>query len=502
MGKIRRPTSGSAVTSFFDWNCLVSSLQLCAMSDQPNVFAGVKARQSRPKPPWGWITLIVAMLVGAAILFSPLAGKIKRGLLSLRADTRRNTQEEADLERQVENRLRAEFEQELAEKMREIRNRQPTTPPATPPAVETPEVVPPVSLSGVDVTTLRSGIPFETEVVIAEGTVASKERIDKNSYKAEYKLTVKVPQPAKTLAELQKVSPDIEKILPKLPQLLEKSLVSPQYQTLYDNKIIRIKKDATLLQELLSKHNFYDLETILHLRDPVTNRRVFFMQSEMDVVSDGSDGDRLATMPAEIVESTNYQPFTSYGWKKSGTTPNPMIAGWEKRIASAQQELALPTTTSSRKTWLKERSDYLKRGIEDMKARSFLVAEYDPFIVMPVHIITASSDPYAPRVGDYAVVIHEKKLYPAIVGDGGPTFKAGEASLRLAKEINPRATPYNRPVSDLKVTYLVFPNSREEERSAPDYEKWRKRCEELLSEIGGVGAGYTLHTWTNTFPTP
>lgn len=71
-----------------------------------------------------------------------------------------------------------------------------------------------------------------------------------------------------------------------------------------------------MLQELLSKHNFYDLETILHLRDPATNRRVFLMQSEMDVVSDGSDGDRLATMPAEIVESTNYQPFTSYGWKK------------------------------------------------------------------------------------------------------------------------------------------------------------------------------------------
>ena len=207
-------------------------------------------------------------------------------------------------------------------------------------------------------------------------------------------------------------------------------------------------------------------------------------------------------MPAEIVESANYQPFTSYGWKKTGTTPNPMIAGWEKRIGNANEELALPATTSARKTWLKERISYLKRGIEDMKARSFLVAEYDPFIVMPVHIITATNDPYAPRVGDYAVVIHEKKLYPAIVGDGGPTFKAGEASLRMAKELNPRATPYNRPVSDLKVTYLVFPNSREEERTAPDYVKWRKRCEELLAEIGGIGEGYSLHTWANTFPAP
>jgi len=474
------------------------------MKDETDVFAGVKARQQRGRIPWVWLTLIVAIVSGMIVLFSPLAGKIKRGLLSLRADQRRSTQEEADLERQIENRLRAEFEQELAAKMREIREstRAPQTTPAVPTADLPPAPEPVVTPSGVDVRTLRSGIPFQSEVVIASGQQASKERTDKDSYKAEYKLTVKVPQPAKTLAELQKVSPDIEKILPKLPQLLEKSLVSPNFQVIYNNKISRIKKDANLLQELVSKHNFYDLETMLHLRDPATNRRVFLMQSEMDVVSDGSDGDRLATMPPEIVESTNYQPFTSYGWKKTGTTPNPMIAGWEKRITNAKEEMALPATTAARKAWLKERIEYLTRGIQDMKARSFLVAEHDPFIVIPVNLLTASNDSYAPRIGDYAVVIHNKKLYPAIVGDGGPTYKVGEASLRLAKEINPRATPYSRPESDLKVTYLVFPGSRDEERSAPDYEKWKKRCEELLGEIGGLAPGYALHTWTNTFPTP
>jgi hypothetical protein len=137
-----------------------------------------------------------------------------------------------------------------------------------------------------------------------------------------------------------------------------------------------------------------------------------------------------------------------------------------------------------------------------MKARSFLIAEYDPFIVMPVHILSAANDAYAPKVGDYALVIHEKKIYPAIVGDGGPTFKVGEASLRLAKEINPKANPYSRPVSDLKVTYLVFPNSRDETRSAPDYAAWGKRCKELLDEIGGLGTGYELHVWENILPTP
>jgi len=225
------------------------------------------------------------------------------------------------------------------------------------------------------------------------------------------------------------------------------------------------------------------------------------MQSEMDVVSDGSDGDRLPSMPDEIVNSTNYQPFTSYGWKKQTTTPNPMVVGWEKRVANATEELAVATTTSERKTWLRDRIAYLKRGIADLKARSFLIADHDPFIVMPVHLLSAN-DPFAPKIGDYAVVIYQGKLYPCIVGDGGPTYKVGEGSLRLAKELNPRTTPYSRPESDLKITYLVFPGSREEQRSAPDYAAWARRCGELLEEIGGIGSDYKLHEWSNTLPPP
>src|SRR5690606_29762817 len=221
----------------------------------------------------------------------------------------------------------------------------------------------------------------------------------------------------------------------------------------------------------------YDCETILNLRHPASGRRVFLLQAEMDVVSDGSDGDRLATMPDEIVNSTHYQPFTSYGWPKKTRVPNPMVAGWEKRIGNANRELADPATTAERKTWLRNRIAYLKRGIADMKGRSFLIAEYDPFIVIPVNLLTAG-DPFAPKAGDYAVVVHGRKLYPAIVGDGGPTFKVGEASLRMAKEINPRASPYSRPESDLVVTYLVFPGTRDERRGPPDYERWRARCGE------------------------
>ena len=141
----------------------------------------------------------------------------------------------------------------------------------------------------------------------------------------------------------------------------------------------------------------------------------------------------------------------------------------------------------------------LKRGIDDMKAHSFLIAEHDPFIVISVDkIIAARKDADAPGVGDYVAVIHENKIYPAIVGDGGPTFKAGESSLRLAKEINPIATSYHRPVSSLGVTYLVFPGTALKPRRAPDYELWHNECAKLLDEIGGLGEGYTLHRWEDT----
>jgi hypothetical protein len=150
---------------------------------------------------------------------------------------------------------------------------------------------------------------------------------------------------------------------------------------------------------------------------------------------------------------------------------------------------------------LKDRLETLKRGIEDMKARSFLIAEYDPFIVLPTSVLS-SSDSFAPKVGDFAVVVFGEKLYPAIVGDGGPIFKVGEASLRMAVELNKKASSYSRPVSDLKVTYVVFPGSRDEQKGPPDYAKWRDRCKELLTEAGGLGEGYEIHTWEDLIPKP
>jgi hypothetical protein len=363
-----------------------------------------------------------------------------------------------------------------------------------------PEAPPPQSAPALitDVRQLRSGIPFQVEVSMEPGTLASRERVDGQSYTARYELGVRVPSPARTMEELEQSSPDLKKILPGLESMLATAIVSPWYHSLYQNKTERLKRDAVLLNQVLTKHNFYDCETILHLKTD-DGRPVFLMQAEMDVVSDGSDGDRMPVMPEEIVNSTHYQPFTSYGWKKQTATPNPMLAGWEKRIASGEQELEDPASTEERKRWLRSRIAYLKRGSEDLKARSFLIAEYDPFIVIPVHWLT-SKEAYAPKVGDYAVVVHKGKIYPSIVGDGGPTFKVGEASLRMAKEIQANASPYRRPVSDLTVTYVVFPGSREAKKGPPDYTLWRQQCHDLLETMGGVGDGFLLHDWQNLIP--
>ncbi|MES2657841.1 MAG: glycoside hydrolase family 75 protein [Verrucomicrobiota bacterium] len=440
-------------------------------------------------------------LFGIALVASGNLAKVKSALKDIFSPKPAAiaSPDKQDIFRQAEAQIRAEAEERydrdiaaLKKKLEDAEKQLSEKPdePAAPPEPELGTVT--------DVRKLRSGIPFKTEVKIEKGGIASKERTDDSSYTATYQLSLRVPAPAKTLAELETSNPELSKILPGLPSLVEKAQVSPWFNKLYENKTGRVRRDANTLNELLTKHNIYDCETILNFQSE-KGRKVFFLQAEMDVVSDGSDGDRLPTMPDDIVNSPHYQPFTSYGWPKKSQTPNPMIAGWEKRITAAQKELAASSTPAARKTWLRDRIQYLKRGIEDLKARSFLIADYDPFIVVPIDILGAN-DAYSPNVGDYAVVVFGKKLYPAIVGDGGPTFKVGEASLRFARELNPKANSYNRPVSDLKISYLIFPGSRDAERSAPDYEKWRQRCHELLGEIGGVGDGYQLHQWQDTLP--
>ena len=476
----------------------------------PNEIEGVSwTPRPRRGVPWVRFGIFILLCSLAVLPFTAIPGRLIGELRQWRREMRKQTTEkpaippEADLSRSEDGRAAeaaarmqteiASLEQQLEAARGKLARLEAQS--ARPPATDEASTVS-------DVRKLRSGIPFKTEIKVDKGTVASKERVDKDSYTAFYRLKVRAPVPARSLKELESATPGLGKLLPGLPALLAKGKISPFFQQLYKAKTDRLRRDATRLNVLLSKHNFYDCQTILYLASPKNGRRVFLMQAEMDVVSDGSDGDRLSEMPGSIVNSTHYQPFTSYGWPKQTKTPNPMIAGWEQRIGNARRELADPKTSSARKKWLRSRIAYLKRGISDMKYRSFLIAEYDPFIVIPVTLLSRKGDPFAPKVGDYAVVVHGSKLYPAIVGDGGPSFKVGEASLRLAKAINPKSTPYSRPVSDLTVTYLVFPNSRDAKKGPPDYAAWHAKCARLLDEIGGLAKGASLHEWKDLLPKP
>ena len=84
-----------------------------------------------------------------------------------------------------------------------------------------------------------------------------------------------------------------------------------------------------------------------------------------------------------------------------------------------------------------------------------------------------------------------------------PAPPAKSAKLRSAspQELNPLATSENRPVSALKITYLVFPGTAEHPFAPPDLAHWHDRVDALLKEAGG----YTgqLFAWKDlTVPPP
>ena len=362
--------------------------------------------------------------------------------------------------------------------------------------VPVPGRSPGVGASSYDARQLFNGIRLEAKVEKTAGRAASFERVDEGSYVVDLTLRVRAPKPVATLEGLAAQQSRIHEILPGLAAMLPTAVVAPYFDQIYANKEQRLRRDLLLLNRVLSRHNYFDCETILQLAHPETGRRVLLVQSEMDVVSDGSDGDRLPEMPQSIVESDNYQPSTSYRWPKQTETPNPLLAGIEKRLKQAEEDYAVPGLTAERNRQLRATLAECKARIVELKTRSFLIAEYDPFIVLPVFLVTdRSANPFAPRIGDYAVVLHDGRAYPAIVGDAGPDFKTGEASLRIAREIQPGCSPYVRPINDLKATYLVFPGTVPEEKKAPDYAAWHARCTELLGEIGGLGGGVVLHQW-------
>ena len=344
----------------------------------------------------------------------------------------------------------------------------PPFPPALPEKVE--------SGSFENFVTLSRGLNLRNNLIFNTGSTASQDRKKKQAYMIRMELELLLPHAAQG-DELLHANPLLKKTLAQYDALMQHAVVSRWFHSLYLHKQNNIRKSMTKLSQPLDRHNFYDTDTILEITAPASQRRALWIQADMDVVSDGSDGDRMPTMPEEIRKSDYYQPTTSYRWKKRTSTPNPLLARWEAKLAKLQKEK--PRNNSA--------IDNAQRVIWDLKKYSYLLAQWDPFIVIPLTLKEGRNDSFRPQPGDYVAVIVGKRVFPAIVGDYGPRHKTGEASLRLAKLINPKSGVYSRPISSLEASYIIFPKTAEAEPGPIDYERLNARCKELLDELGGLG---------------
>lgn len=453
--------------------------------EQTNEIRAVRLQRRSRK---GCLLLLVATALLSAftmmliLVFTPLGSRIKRGLVTMMREIRQPEIVERIVEREVEREVIREVPVEAE-------------PPQPPPTGFIPR-------REIDVANVFNGVHVHSEMILEQGGFATIEREDPESLLARFELVVRVPEPNDCLETLSRINQNLPHMLPGLEAMMREAKVSPYYHKLYENKTNRMRNSLARLDRILDRHNFFDLETILELTHPGTGARALLIQSEMDTCTDGSDGDRMPHLDDYITMSANYQPFTSYGWQKTTSQPNPLLPRWEQRLKDLEEEFAIPGLPVERNRQLRADIDYAKRAIADLKRRSFLVAEKDPYMVVSLAMLGDHADhPHGPQIGDYAVIIHDDKIYPCIVGDAGPTFKMGEASLKIAREINENSSPYSRPVSDLKVTYIVFPGSNEG-RSQPDLDHWHQRISELLEGIGGIGESYELHRWPDPFAKP
>lgn len=322
------------------------------------------------------------------------------------------------------------------------------------------------------------------------------------------KMEIARPRAAKTADELATVNPNLLTLLPGFRDLMKTAEVSSRFTELYDRKIYLIKRG-----DYPTSHNFFDCETILRLEHPKSGRKVLLVQADMDVVTDGSDPGRASKLADyNLARSSDwYLPETSYSWGlSSGSEKNPFLDYYPKAVAELQKMRAdvLKKAESDKGIIWREILKAYDDQIYRMKARGmgsgtrgglgsrrYLLATRDPFVVLPAPWVNKSAE-WSPQTGDYAAVVYKNKIYPAILGDAGPKDKVGEASLRLARKLNPKADGKTRAISDVTVTYLFFPKTRSSFKE-PDLKLWRDKVMGYLKEIGGISEASVLHDWSS-----
>lgn len=375
------------------------------------------------------------------------------------------------------------------------------TPSATPAPSPTPTPIPAIPRKPLATAKLFNGLALQAKVLAEiSPELASQDRRDIEAYQVEITVRARLPRPGTTAGDFLKNDPLLLGTFNDFDRVLADAKVSPFFEKLYALKLAQVERDLGRLDAILARHNFFDCETILNLQNPSTARRALLAVGDMDVNVDGSDGDRNVTVDGS---SQFFLPQTSYRWLKQTGRENPFVPVEQRRLDSLRAELATGAATPARKKEIEEGIDLANRRIFDLKKWSFLVAEADPFIVLPGFMMRDKEDPFSPAIGDFALVIYNGKAYPAVVGDAGPSLKIGEASLRICRQINPRASAAAGAVGDLKVAYLVFPGTAAARHTAPDLEAWRTRCEELVNELGGLKV--PVHSWPDLvkpWPTP
>lgn len=334
-------------------------------------------------------------------------------------------------------------------------------------------------------------------------------RGDGKTYFKKIEYSYVVPSAADTAEQLTRLNPDLPKVLNDFGEIIESAKVSPYYDLLYKNKMAYLEGGS-----FPSTHNYFDCETVLECEHKGT--KILFLQADMDVVTDGTDPLRAPLLSDydEARVSNSFLPFTKHGWTNTRDTPkNPFQSYYPELIKDLEEirEQILENQKDDKGiAWRKmlsavdEQLRYAKgRGPgsnfhEWTGARRYPLAEQDPFVVLPNGWFSGKSA-WKPRPGNLAAVIYKNKIYPAILGDSGPENKVGEASIRLAKELNSKASGQYRAVSDLTVSYLVFPGTSSSSMS-PDKEGghlklWRAEVLKLLESVGGISSPETLHEW-------
>lgn len=379
-------------------------------------------------------------------------------------------------------------------------------PPATPgngpkpTATPRPTPIPVIDEKRMSVSRLFNGMEVVSQIdPIRSEETASYNRVQPGSYRLELTVRADVPAPSRTLAQITRNDPSLPQALQGLDGLLATARVSPCFDILYALKLDYLKARLSRIDTLLSMHNFYDLETALEFHNPDTGARALFLQGDMDVNTDGSDGDRNFPVSPN---TQFYQPQTSYRWKRLTDRPNPFQAPLTRKLAALKDELEARGLSVERKEELRAAISDTDSSLYEVRHYSFLIAGADPFIVLPLSMLHGTGE-FTPQIGDYAVVVYRGICYPSVVGDAGPSYKFGEASLRICKQLDSSSTANSRPVDQLKVTYLVFPGSRDASPTPPDLDRWHDRCATLLNRLGLRPA--SLHSWANLiqpWPTP